>query len=72
MFNDPFQLLKVCLKENVEVKMNNGESYTGILEGFDEHINVMLTQSSVADSKDRLLFLRGENILFVGIESADM
>ncbi|CAD25714.1 ECU10_0065 [Encephalitozoon cuniculi GB-M1] len=63
---DPFCFLKMYLKERVEVKTKSGEAYTGTLEGFDEHINLMLTCSSVEGSEDKVLFLRGENILFVG------
>lgn len=63
---DPFCFLKMYLNERVEIKTKNGEVYTGTLEGFDEHINLMLAHSSVEDSEDKVLFLRGENVLFVG------
>lgn len=69
MLNDPFYFLKIYLKEEVQIKMKTGEFYTGVLEGFDEHINLMLTQSSVEDAEGKFLFLRGENILFVGMRN---
>ncbi|AFM98703.1 LSM domain-containing protein [Encephalitozoon hellem] len=62
---DPFCFLKMYLNERVEIKTKSGEVYAGILEGFDEHINLMLTHSSVEGSHSKVLFLRGENILFV-------
>lgn len=63
---DPFCFLKMYLKERVEIKTKTGETYTGTLEGFDEHINLMLTRSSAEDSDNKVLFLRGENVLFIG------
>lgn len=65
MLSDPLYFLEIYLKEKVQIKMKSGESYTGVLEGFDEHINLLVTKSSVEGSGDKVLFLRGENILFV-------
>lgn len=62
---DPFCFLKMYLNERVEIKTKSGEVYAGTLEGFDEHINLMLTHSSAEGSEDKVLFLRGENVLFV-------
>jgi small nuclear ribonucleoprotein len=69
MLNDPFSFLKMFLKEKVTIKLKSGESYEGVLEGFDEHVNLMLTKCSLPDAEDKLAFFRGENILFIGHES---
>ncbi|ADM12698.1 Sm-like protein [Encephalitozoon intestinalis ATCC 50506] len=64
---DPFCFLKMYLNERVEIKTKTGDVYTGTLEGFDEHINLMLQSHDVQNSAGRVLFLRGENILFVAM-----
>lgn len=69
MLNDPLCFLKMYLKEKVQIRLNTGEMCSGVLEGFDEHINLMLTSSSLEDSEGKLVFLRGENVLFVGVSN---
>jgi small nuclear ribonucleoprotein len=68
MLADPFSFLKMFLKEKILVRLKSGESYTGILEGFDEHVNLMLAECPIPDAEGKLVFLRGENILFIGHE----
>ncbi|KAL6121777.1 hypothetical protein NUSPORA_01248 [Nucleospora cyclopteri] len=57
---DPYDLLKAYLKERVILYLKTGEEFEGILEGFDEHLNLLLT------TPETLLFLRGENVIYVG------
>jgi small nuclear ribonucleoprotein (snRNP)-like protein len=60
MISDPTDLLKTYLKEEVMVKLKDGTTFVGILEGFDEHHNTILSASQT------LKFIRGENIVFFG------
>lgn len=64
---DPLNLLKTSLQEHVTVLArsanNNSEFYNGILVGFDEHWNVCLV-----DSKDKVVVIRGDIIIYIGQE----
>lgn len=60
MISDPTDLLKTYLKETVIVKLKDGSTLVGMLEGFDEHHNTILLMDY------SLRFVRGENIVFIG------
>lgn len=60
MISDPTDLLKTYLKEAVMVKLKDGSTFVGALEGFDEHHNTILSVGHT------LKFVRGENIVFIG------
>lgn len=60
MLTDPLDLLKTYLKENVLIRLKSGEEFNGVLEGFDDHHNIVLNMESY------LKFIRGENIIFIG------
>lgn len=60
MISDPTDLLKTYLKETVIVKLKDGCTFVGTLEGFDEHHNTALS------TDHSLKFIRGENIVFIG------
>lgn len=64
MLRDPSDLLKVYLQEHVVVRLRTGEFYVGVLNGFDEHLNIFITTDT--DS----LLIRGENIVFVGQQTS--
>lgn len=55
----PLEFLLVFLKKNVIIKLRNGNVLSGILEGVDEFVNV------VVEDNNKLIFVRGENISFI-------
>ena len=61
--NDPMLLLKSYLEHEVEVKCRNSTPFKFILFGFDEHCNVIGVKK---ESKDKLLFVRGDKIISIG------
>lgn len=63
---DPSILLKTYLEERVCVRLKDSQFIYGKLHGFDEHLNIIL--SGIKEENDKLLFIRGENISFVGQE----
>ncbi|KHN68972.1 LSM domain-containing protein [Ordospora colligata] len=63
---DPLYILKIFLKEMVEVRMKDGEVHSGILQGFDEHISIVVSLTSVNNREEPILLLRGEDILSIG------
>ncbi|KAH9410739.1 hypothetical protein HK407_12g18710 [Ordospora pajunii] len=63
---DPFYILKMFLKEMVEIRMKDGEVYSGVLEGFDEHISIVVSLPYSENSEESIMLLRGEDILSIG------
>lgn len=60
MISDPLDLLKTYLNDKVAIKLKSGETFAGILQGFDEFHN------AVIKTEDCVKFIRGENIIFIG------
>jgi U6 snRNA-associated Sm-like protein LSm3 len=61
---DPMLLLKTYLEERITIKLRDSQIIRGTLHGFDEHMNVIL--SNVENNK--FLFVRGEIIVAIGQE----
>lgn len=57
--------LTVFLNESVVIKLKTGELIEGKLEAIDEHINLMLSGCKAEDPQKNL-FVRGENVCFIG------
>ncbi len=60
MVSDPTDLLKTYLKASVLVRLKSGEEYTGVLEAFDDHHNLVINM------QENLKLIRGENVVFIG------
>ncbi|KAI4292152.1 small nuclear ribonucleoprotein [Pancytospora philotis] len=60
MLSNPSDLLKIYLQEEVLVHLRGGELCSGVLKGFDEHLNILVAMEAES------LFIRGENIMFIG------
>ncbi len=60
MLGDPSDILKIYIQEFLYVKLRTGEIYDGMLESYDEHINILLRKDN------DFLFIKGENIVFIG------
>ncbi len=61
----PVNLLKRTLGKRVKVTLKDGSVYSGILRGYDEHVNITLDDVEKGPSKKGLLVIRGPNILFI-------
>ncbi len=61
----PVDLLKRTLGKGVDVTLKDGSVYSGILKGYDEHVNITLDDVVKGQSKKGLLVIRGPNILFI-------
>jgi len=62
MFNDPSDLLKTYLRENVCIRLSTEETIRGRLKAFDEHLSVLISTAT------ETIFIRGENIVCVSME----
>lgn len=61
----PLEFLTIFINTKVLIKLKNGDILSGVLEGVDNHINMMLSDYNTY-KKDNLLFIRGENVSFIG------
>ena len=65
----PLDVLGSSQDKRVIIRMKSGESITGVLKAFDQHINIWLDEAEVqgngGDLKLGKVLLRGDNIIFV-------
>ncbi|HTT73902.1 MAG TPA: LSm family protein [Thermoplasmata archaeon] len=66
----PLDVLQEHLHKRVLVEMKGGRSFRGVLDAFDQHLNLVLSAAEeVVDDRvtphGGLTFLRGDSIVFV-------
>lgn len=61
----PLEYLTLFIKSKVTVIMKDGEIYNGLLEGVDNHINIMISDYN-ENMNNKIMFIRGENICCIG------
>jgi len=69
----PLDVLEAALGDEVAVRLKGGETYRGRLEGFDQHMNVVLSPpDDVADAGDGdgspvedTTVIRGDNVVTI-------
>jgi small nuclear ribonucleoprotein len=66
----PLELLQQSLHKRVLVEMKGGRSYRGILDAFDQHLNVVLSSAEevVEESvtpRRGITLLRGDSIVYI-------
>ena len=64
------QVLDESINTNVLIKLKGGKTITGTLQGFDQHMNLLLDQSeeipSEGDSKSLgSIVVRGDNVVMI-------
>ena len=64
------QVLDESINKNVLIKLKGGKTLTGTLQGFDQHMNLLLDQSeeipSEGDSKSLgSIVVRGDNVVMI-------
>jgi small nuclear ribonucleoprotein len=71
MTNKPLDILNESLKSSVIVKIKGNREFRGILEGYDIHMNLLLSDAeelnenaSAKNSKGEIL-LRGDNVVYI-------
>lgn len=60
IIENPSDVLKTYLNEEILAGTRSGEFFDGKLVGFDEYHNILLIKNDTAK------FIRGENIVFIG------
>ncbi|KAJ3255789.1 U4/U6-U5 snRNP complex subunit lsm3 [Boothiomyces macroporosus] len=75
--DQPLDLIRLSLSENIYVKMRGGRELSGLLHAYDQHMNMVLgdvteTISTVEEDeinlvkkKYEMLFVRGDGVILV-------
>jgi small nuclear ribonucleoprotein len=58
MTGRPLDVLEDTLGEEVTVRLKDGDTYTGPLEGYDQHMNLVLGGEDVT-------IIRGDNVVTI-------
>ena len=65
----PLDVLGSSQDKRVIIRMKSGESITGVLKAFDQHINIWLDEAEIQGSTDGVklgkVLVRGDNIVLV-------
>ena len=66
----PMDLLQQSLHKRVLVEMKGGHSFRGVLDGFDQHLNLVLSSAEevVRDEvtpRQGLTLLRGDSVVYI-------
>jgi small nuclear ribonucleoprotein len=64
------KVLDESINKNVLIKLKGGKTITGLLQGFDQHMNLLLDQteeiSSEGESKSLgSIVVRGDNVVMI-------
>lgn len=66
---EPFDMIKLSLDENVIIKLRGGRKVIGTLKAFDQHLNIILTNAiETFEEKTRefpVLYIRGDLVILV-------
>lgn len=58
---EPIDLLRLALNAQVKVRLRTGETTIGTLKAYDQHMNILLAQTS----HSHLEFIRGDMVVLV-------
>ena len=57
--NRPLDVLEESVGEAVTIHLKGGESYTGVLAGYDQHMNL------VVEEDEDITIIRGDNVVSI-------
>ena len=66
----PMDVLQQSLHKRVLVEMKGGHSFRGVLDGFDQHLNLVLSsaeevQNDQVTPRPGATLLRGDSIVYI-------
>ena len=67
VLNQPDDLLKIALNKQVKIRVKDSKDITGLLQAFDEHYNILLTEAKELDKKIGTLYIRGDVVILLSI-----
>ena len=57
--NRPLDVLEEAVGDVVTVQLKGGEQYTGVLSGYDQHMNL------VVEEDEDITIIRGDNVVSI-------
>ena len=60
MSGRPLDVLEASLSESVTVSLKGGDTVTGVLTGYDQHMNLVLEQA-----EEDTTVIRGDNVVSI-------
>ncbi|MEM0139324.1 MAG: LSM domain-containing protein [Ferroplasma sp.] len=72
----PMETLKNSLEKNIMIDVKGYRTYSGILEGYDIYMNLVLKNATETINNEArgtfdMMLLRGDNIIFVSPSGGD-
>jgi len=72
----PMDVLKSALSRNVLIDVKGNREYSGILEGYDVYMNIVLQNASeIINGENKGVYdhvlVRGDNVIFVSPSKGD-
>jgi small nuclear ribonucleoprotein len=66
----PLEVLQQSLHKRVLVEMKGGRSFRGVLDAYDQHLNLVLSSAEevvkdVSTPRSGLTLLRGDSVIYV-------
>ncbi len=66
----PLEVLQQSLHKRVLVEMKGGRSFRGVLDAYDQHLNLVLSSAEevvkdVTTPRSGLTLLRGDSVIYV-------
>jgi small nuclear ribonucleoprotein len=66
----PLELLQQSLHHRVLVELRGGRSFRGVLDGYDQHLNLILSGAEevvgeTATPRAGVTLLRGDSVVFI-------
>jgi small nuclear ribonucleoprotein len=66
----PLDLLQQSLHKHVLVELKGGRSFRGVLDAYDQHLNLVLSgaeevQGDTTTPRPGLTLLRGDSVVFI-------
>ncbi len=66
----PLDLLQQNLQKRVLVELRGGRAYRGVLQSFDQHMNIVLSSAEEVEAEkvtslSGLTLVRGDNVVFI-------
>ena len=70
MADKPLHVLNANINKRVIVALKGGREYRGILDGYDQHLNLVLKNAeeymnNELQRKMQLTVVRGDNVIFI-------
>lgn len=64
------EVLERSLGKTVLVKLRGGKTLRGVLEGFDQHVNLVIREAESVTDQDKVenigrIILRGDNVVMI-------